>query len=77
MGNIYFISGPCGCGKTTLTDALAKHMVNVEKRKQVYVIHGDDFHRGFVLLSYEEEAFWEDGQSTNQIEWLEIFKFNW
>lgn len=77
MGNIYFISGPCGCGKTTLTDALAKHMVNVEKRKQVYVIHGDDFHRGFVLLSYEEEDFWADGQATNQIEWLEILKFNW
>lgn len=77
MGDIYFISGPCGCGKTTLTDALAKYMVNVEKRKQVYVIHGDDFHRGFVLSSYEEDAFWVDGQATNQIEWLEILKFNW
>ncbi len=77
MGNIYFISGPCGCGKTTLTDAIAKYMVNVEKRKQVYVIHGDDFHRGFELLSYEEEDFWADGQATNQIEWLEILKFNW
>ncbi|MCR4599913.1 MAG: hypothetical protein K5678_12895, partial [Acetatifactor sp.] len=43
MGNIYFISGPCGCGKSTLADAYAKYMVKVEKRNQVYVIHGDDF----------------------------------
>ena len=77
MADIYFISGPCGCGKTTLTDALAKYMVKVEKRRQIYVIHGDDFHQGFVLRSYEEEAFWENGQAADQIEWLEILKFNW
>ncbi len=77
MADICFISGPCGCGKTTLTDALAKYMVKAEKRRQVYVIHGDDFHRGFVLRSYEEEAFWENGQAADQIEWLEILKFNW
>ena len=77
MSNIYFISGPCGCGKTTLTDEFAKHMVRDEKRDQVYVIHGDDFHQGFVLRSYEVENFWEDGQAANQLEWLEILKFNW
>ena len=77
MANIYFISGPCGCGKTTLTNALAKYMVNVEKRRQVYVIHGDDFHQGFVTRAYEEGDFWADGQATNQLEWLEILKFNW
>ena len=77
MANIYFISGPCGCGKSTLADALAAHMVKVEKRRQVYVIHGDDFHQGFVTRAYEEGAFWEDGQATNQLEWLEILKFNW
>ena len=77
MANIYFISGPCGCGKTTLTDALAEYMVKVEKRSQVYVIHGDDFHRGFVTRSYEEREFWSDGQATNQLEWSEILKFNW
>ncbi len=77
MADIYFISGPCGCGKTTLTDALAKYMVTVEKRKQVYVIHGDDFHQGFVLRLYEEGPFWEDGQAADRIEWQEILKFNW
>ncbi len=77
MANIYFISGPCGCGKTTLTDALAGYMVKVEKRRQVYVIHGDDFHQGFVTRAYEEGDFWADGQATDQMEWLEILKFNW
>ena len=77
MANIYFISGPCGCGKSTFTDAFAKHMVTVEEKKQVYVIHGDDFHQGFVLRSYEEEPFWENGQAADQAEWHEILKFNW
>lgn len=77
MASIYFISGPCGCGKTTLTNALAEYMVKAEKRRQVYVIHGDDFHQGFVTRAYEEDAFWADGQATNQLEWLEILKFNW
>ena len=77
MASIYFISGPCGCGKSTLTDALAEYMVKVEKRRQVYVIHGDDFHQGFVMRAYEEGDFWADGQATNQLEWLEILKFNW
>lgn len=77
MNNIYFISGPCGCGKTTLTDAFAKHMVKNEKKEQVYVIHGDDFHKGFVLRMYEERDFWEEGQAANQMEWLDVLKFNW
>ena len=77
MADIYFISGPCGCGKTTLTDALAKYMVKVEKKRQVYVIHGDDFHQGFVLRAYEEDTYWENGQAADQIEWTEILKFNW
>ena len=42
MANIYFISGPCGCGKSTLTDALTDYMVKVEKQPRIYVIHGDD-----------------------------------
>ena len=41
------------------------------------MIHGDGFHQGFVLRSYEVENFWEDGQAANQLEWLEILKFNW
>lgn len=77
MGNIYMISGPCGCGKSTFTDALAQYMVREEKRNQVYVIHGDHFHHGFVLRSYEEEMFWENGQAANQLQWMEILRFNW
>lgn len=77
MASIYLISGPCGCGKSTLTDALAQYMVKAEKRSQVYVIHGDDFHQGFVTRAYEDGDFWADGQATNQLEWLEILKFNW
>jgi len=46
--NIYVFSGPCGCGKTTLADAYGAHLVQSGKRNQVYVIHGDDFHRGFI-----------------------------
>lgn len=48
MSSIYVFSGPCGCGKTTLTDAYARCLVNEGGNKQVYVIHGDDFHRGLI-----------------------------
>ncbi len=76
MGNIYFISGPCGVGKSTLADAFAKHLTNTGVRKQVYVIHGDDFHQGFVETDYKD-SFWEKGQAADQIVWTEILKFNW
>ncbi len=69
MQHIYFFSGPCGCGKSTLADAYAKHLVNQGLRQQVYVIHGDDFHGGFV------EA--EDGQWGACLPWLDILAFNW
>ena len=45
MAKIIFVSGPCGCGKSTFTNAYAKHLVD-KNRKTVYVIHGDDFHAG-------------------------------
>ena len=76
MGNIYFISGPCGCGKSTLTDALANYMVKVEKHTRVYVIHGDDFHHGFVGM-YEEDAFCREEQDSNPLAWSQVLKFNW
>ncbi len=76
MSNIYFISGPCGCGKTTLTDAYAEHLVKVEKRPRTYVIHGDDFHHGFVGM-YEEDAFCEEEQASNPLAWSQVLKFNW
>ncbi len=76
MSNIYFMSGPCGVGKSTLADAFAKHLTNTGIRKQVYVIHGDDFHMGFVETDYKD-SFWKDGLAANQIVWEEILKFNW
>lgn len=76
MNNIYFFSGPCGAGKSTLADAYAKYLTNTGIRKQVYVIHGDDFHQGFVETDYKD-SFWKEGQAADQIVWTEILKFNW
>lgn len=75
MAKIIFISGPCGCGKTTLTNAYAKHLVNLE-RKSVYVIHGDDFHRGFVEPE-DKDAFFVAGEASDLVQWEEMLKFNW
>lgn len=75
MSNIYFISGPCGCGKSTFTDAYAQHLVRLEG-KQVYVIHGDDFHRGFVEPE-EKDAFFVNGEASDSVQWEEILSFNW
>ena len=76
MANIYFFSGPCGCGKTTLTNAYAEHLVKVAKHSRVYVIHGDDFHHGFVGM-YEEDAFCAEEQASNPLAWEQVLKFNW
>lgn len=76
MSNIYFISGPCGCGKSTLADAYAEHLVKIEKRPRTYVIHGDDFHHGFVGM-YEEDAFCGEEQDSNPLAWSQVLKFNW
>ena len=74
--SLYVFSGPCGCGKTTLTNAWARKLVNEGKRRQVYVIHGDDFHAGFVEPD-RKGAFFEDDQAADFCEWPEILKFNW
>lgn len=76
MANIYFISGPCGCGKSTLMDAYAEHLVKSEKRTRIYVIHGDDFHHGFVGM-YEEDVFCAEEQDSNPLAWSQVLKFNW
>lgn len=76
MNNVYFISGPCGCGKSTLADAYAEHLVKTEKRPRTYVIHGDDFHHGFVGM-YEEDPFCEEAQDSNPLAWSQVLKFNW
>lgn len=76
MGAIYFFSGPCGSGKSSLADAYAKHLVNHCGKKQVYVIHGDDFHRGFIETDHKAD-FFVDGQASDALMWQEILKFNW
>ena len=76
MANIYFFSGPCGCGKSTLATAYAKHLVNNSEKKQVYLIHGDDFHAGFIEVD-DKGSFFVDGQASNALLWQDILKFNW
>lgn len=61
MANIYLISGPCGCGKSTLADAFANQL-----DRPAYLIHGDDFQAGFITPADAE------GPS-----WPEILHFNW
>ncbi len=74
--SIYLFSGPCGCGKSTLTKAWAKKLVNEGRRKQIYVIHGDDFHAGFVETDYKGD-FFQEGKPSDALAWEEILKFNW
>ena len=66
MPKVIFISGPCGCGKSTFADAYARHLVNRD-RKTIYVIHGDDFHAGFVEV--------EDKGDFGDLDMIERAKF--
>lgn len=67
MKQLIFVSGPCGCGKTTFTNLYAKKLAQQEQ-KPVYVIHGDDFQDGFVQ---------PEGESAETVPWAEILRFNW
>ena len=71
MPNIYFFSGPCGCGKTTLSNAFAKHIIDDLCKNQVYLLHGDDLHDGFI----DSETSHEDTEP--KLNWYETLKFNW
>lgn len=75
MSKIIFVSGPCGTGKSTFADAYAKHLVNKE-HKTIYVIHGDDFHEGFIEPEETGDLF-VNGEAANEIKWNDILKFNW
>ena len=75
MAKIIFISGPCGCGKTTLTNAFVRPMVNRD-HKTMYVIHGDDFQKGFKEPD-DKGAFFVDGQASDTVHWEDILRFNW
>ena len=72
---IFFVSGPCGCGKTTFADAYARHLVR-QTGRTVYVIHGDDFHHGFAEPE-EKDDFFVDGQASDPVLWEDILRFNW
>ena len=75
MSKIIFISGACGCGKTTFADAYSRYLVSKD-HKTVYVIHGDDFHKGFVEPE-DKGNFFVNGQAANQVLWADILRFNW
>lgn len=72
MSNIYVFSGPCGCGKSTLAEAYAGHLVGTENKLQVYVMHGDDFHQGFVETTQRVGSACPDF-----LYWADILQFNW
>ena len=75
MKKIIFVSGPCGCGKSTFTDAYAKHMVQRDG-KTVYVIHREDFHGG-VVEPEDKPDFFQEGLPSDRVLWEDILRFNW
>ena len=72
---VIFVSGACGCGKTTFAGALAKHLVR-QNRRTCYLIHGDDFHEGFIEPE-DKGDFFAGGQASDQVLWEDILRFNW
>ena len=70
--NIYVFSGPCGCGKSTLTESFARHLIESPAQNQVYVIHGDDFHKGFIETDRRVGP-----NCPGFLYWADILRFNW
>ena len=75
MPRIIFVSGACGCGKTTFADAYARHLAQ-ESGRTVYVIHGDDFRAGFVEPETPGGRF-RDGHPADTVRWENVLRFNW
>jgi DNA polymerase III delta prime subunit len=71
MPKIIFVSGPCGSGKSTFADAYARHLVQCG-HKTVYVIHGDDFHGGFVEPEEKDDFFVDDGFGNDTSDHMEV-----
>lgn len=61
MANIYLFSGPCGCGKTTLSTAFA-----AQHDAPLYLVHGDDFQAGLITPEHAQAPAWPD-----------VLRFNW
>ena len=74
MSRIIFVSGACGSGKTEFSDEYARFLAQKEN-KEVYVIHGDDFHAGFVEPAEIDDLF-INGKPVKS-SWSKILKFNW
>lgn len=73
MSKIIFISGPCGCGKSTFSKLYSEHMAQLEK-KPLYIIHGDDFQNGFIEPKLDDS---DPEYLINSIHWADILSFNW
>ena len=61
MADVYLFSGPCGSGKTTLSEAFAH-----QHDRPLYLIHGDDFQAGFITPEHTDGPAWAD-----------VLRFNW
>ena len=75
MCKIIFVSGPCGCGKSTFSVAYARHLVE-QGHRTVYIIHGDDFQDGFIQPE-DKPDFSVNGQPSDRVLWEDILRFNW
>ena len=73
MARIILFSGASGCGKTTFANTYAIRLLEQAKRP-VYVIHGDDFHRGFRAPGYGRD-FFANGQASDEALWGKMKRF--
>lgn len=75
MPKLIFISGPCGCGKSTFAGAYAGHLAG-RSGQPVCLIHGDDLRPGAVEPE-EESVFSADGKPSDTVQWEDILRSIW